>query len=136
MGEVAKLINNQSSLLEKERLKNIIKILVGLSEKACREGMLSLDEDIPFLPSFLLREGMELILGGTHPDEVTDILNGHINAKEYSDTERLEMTLCREGILLLQSGEHRKGLFDAMILIVGEDFFEGFEYEDFEGFGI
>ncbi|WP_295156150.1 MotA/TolQ/ExbB proton channel family protein [uncultured Brachyspira sp.] len=60
----------------------IIITLLSFSEKARREGLLVLEDDIQEISDPLLKKGMQLIVDGTDPELVKNILNTEIDNLE------------------------------------------------------
>ena len=61
---------------EEER---IISGLVRFSEKARREGLLALEDDLEEVEDEFLRKGLQLVVDGTDPDIIKNILNNELN---------------------------------------------------------
>lgn len=69
----------------KERPDNrvgLIKTIIEFSEKARREGLLVLEEDAKKLEEPFLRKGVQLVVDGTDPELVKDILDTDLEAME------------------------------------------------------
>ena len=78
----------------KERVDNrpeIIKTLVGFSEKARREGLLVLEEDAKQVEDPFLRKGVRLVVDGTDPELVKDILETELDAMEERHHQNQDM---------------------------------------------
>ena len=61
---------------EEER---IISRLVAFSEKARREGLLALEDDLEEVEEEFLRKGIQLVVDGTDPEIISNILNTELN---------------------------------------------------------
>ena len=61
---------------EEER---IIARLVAFSEKARREGLLALEDDLEEVEDEFLRKGIQLVVDGTDPEVIKSILNTELN---------------------------------------------------------
>ncbi|MCZ8155292.1 MAG: motility protein A [Leptospira sp.] len=59
-------------------LPNLITTLVSFSEKARREGLLALEDDINELPEEFLKKGIQLVVDGTDPELVRNIMETEI----------------------------------------------------------
>ena len=59
--------------------------LVSLAEQARRNGLLALEEQAKGLEDPFLRQGVELLVDGTDPHELRDILESKVYAKRSSD---------------------------------------------------
>jgi len=65
-----------------QRANEVILTLVSFSEKARREGLLALEDDLDELDDEFLRKGLQLVVDGTDPELVKTIL--------YADTDAME----------------------------------------------
>jgi len=77
-------------------LRNLIDVLVGLAEKARREGVLSLESDIQgelsdkkYDPS--LRKGLRLMVDGSEPELIKHMLENEITI--YEETKKREASI-------------------------------------------
>lgn len=129
---IIEIINKEYSSKEKESFVELIKVIINLSNKAYRQGLLSLEDDYPSLNPFLLRKGTEIIIGGCDVKDLRNILDNYIQAKKYSDAELLENFIIKEGLLLILSGDRDKILFEKILSMLGEDFFEDLDYSVLE----
>jgi chemotaxis protein MotA len=68
-------------------LPGLITTLVSFSEKARREGLLALEDDINDLPEEFLRKGIQLVVDGTDPELVRNIMETEIDnvAKRHAN---------------------------------------------------
>ncbi len=72
----------------------VIKILVEFAEKARREGLLALEQDVMEIDDVFLQKGVQLVVDGTDPDLVRNILETkltfleerHANSRSIMDT--------------------------------------------------
>lgn len=73
------------SVCMKDRPDNrvsLIRTIIAFSEKARREGLLVLEEDAKQLEEPFLRKGVQLVVDGTDPELVKDILDTDLEAME------------------------------------------------------
>lgn len=56
----------------------LIEVIVSLAEKARREGVISLEEDIEQLADAFLKEGLQLVVDGTAPEITKSIMETHM----------------------------------------------------------
>jgi chemotaxis protein MotA len=56
-----------------------VELLVSYAERARREGLLALDEELPKLDDDFTRKGMQLVVDGTDPELVRDVLESDID---------------------------------------------------------
>ncbi|WP_018962667.1 motility protein A [Coprothermobacter platensis] len=61
---------------------NTIKLLVDLSNKARREGLLALEDSIEGLDDPFVKRGLQLVVDGVEPESVQNILNLDIDAMQ------------------------------------------------------
>lgn len=59
-----------------------IVMLVSFSEKARREGLLSLEDDLEELDDAFLKKGLQLVVDGTDPELVRNIMESELDALE------------------------------------------------------
>ncbi len=71
--------------LGEERL--IIAQLVAFSEKARREGLLALEDDLEELEDEFLRKGIQLVVDGTDPEIIKNILYNELNQMQARHEE-------------------------------------------------
>jgi chemotaxis protein MotA len=64
---------------------DLVVTLVGLAERARREGLLALEDAIRDVDNGFLRRGLELAIDGTDPEELRDILESEVGAKRARD---------------------------------------------------
>ncbi|MFW6138144.1 MAG: motility protein A [Spirochaetota bacterium] len=57
----------------------IISMIVTFSEKARREGLLALEDDLDELEDDFLRKGIQLVVDGTDPEIIRNIMNTELN---------------------------------------------------------
>ncbi|QHS23046.1 flagellar motor protein MotP [Virgibacillus sp. MSP4-1] len=63
-------------------LKELIRLFVGLSEKARREGLLALENEVDEVEDPYIRKGVLLAIDGIEPEVINDIMNAEIVAME------------------------------------------------------
>lgn len=61
--------------------------VVGLAERARREGLLSLEESVQQLDDPFLAKGVTMAIDGTDPEELRDILEAEVHAKKAADKQ-------------------------------------------------
>lgn len=64
------------------RPTEVAKTLVALSERARREGLLALEEELPKIDNPLLRKGVMLVVDGTDPELVRNVLLSDISVRD------------------------------------------------------
>ena len=68
-----------------------VRELVGLAEKARRDGLLALENDVEQIEDPFTRKGLQLVVDGTDPDLVRDILEVEIDAMAARHKEGAEV---------------------------------------------
>ena len=74
-----------------DRRPELIRTLVGFSEKARREGLLVLEEDAKQVDDPFLGKGVRLVVDGTDPELVKDILETELDSMEERHHKNQEM---------------------------------------------
>jgi chemotaxis protein MotA len=62
-----------------------VEAVVGLAERARREGLLALETAVRDVEDDFLRQGLQAAIDGADPDELADILSGRIETKRKAD---------------------------------------------------
>ncbi len=62
-------------------------MLVNFSEKARREGLLALEDDVDEIDDEFLKKGIQLVVDGTDPELVRNILNAELTALDQRHFE-------------------------------------------------
>jgi len=61
-------------------LRGRVDELVGFAEKARRDGLLALDDELATVEDDFMRRGLQLVVDGTDPEVVADVLDSEIEA--------------------------------------------------------
>ena len=67
--------------------RETINVLVTFSEKARKEGLLSLEAELTKIEDDFLRKGLQMVVDGTDPELVKDILDNELGALENRHAE-------------------------------------------------
>jgi chemotaxis protein MotA len=67
------------------RVSDRIQTLVGLAEKARKEGLLALEAEVKKIDDPFLKRGLQMSIDGTDPEDLRAILEGEIAAKKAED---------------------------------------------------
>lgn len=62
-----------------------VQVIVGLADRARREGLLALEGEIGSIEDPFLRRALEMAVDGTDADEVAEILGAEVDAKRAAD---------------------------------------------------
>ncbi|HLR75744.1 MAG TPA: flagellar motor protein MotP [Virgibacillus sp.] len=65
-----------------QRLSDLIKLFISLSERARREGLLALENELEDVDDEFVRKGILLAVDGIEPEVINDIMNAEITAME------------------------------------------------------
>ncbi|TXL60554.1 flagellar motor protein MotP [Cerasibacillus terrae] len=65
-----------------QRLPNLIALFVHLSERARREGILALENELENVDDPFIKKGIHLAVDGIEPEMINDIMNAEITAME------------------------------------------------------
>jgi len=77
----------------------VVNLLIGFAEKARREGLLTLEDEAKNTDNPFLQKGIQLVVDGTDPELVKDIMNIEIEALEERHSQGAGM-LMRMGDML------------------------------------
>jgi chemotaxis protein MotA len=72
----------ESFIKNEDRLPEMIDLFIRLSERARREGILALENELEDVKDPFIKKGIMLAVDGIEPEVITDILNAEITAME------------------------------------------------------
>jgi hypothetical protein len=110
--------------VQKNELIPLIEELIRFSDKARKEGLLSLEDDLDKIKDPFLKMGIQLIVDGTDPDLVEEILERIIFFSNPSVERVLEYCIIRTGVLGIQSGNNPHVLHHQLYAYIGMEFIE------------
>jgi chemotaxis protein MotA len=73
--------------------------IVDLSDKARKEGLLSLDDMVEDIEDPLFRKGIRMVVDGVDPDEIEKLLETDISIYEYEKKEEVELFAAMGGYM-------------------------------------
>lgn len=79
---LAKNVIRESFYKNDQRLPDLISLFIHLAERARREGILALENELDEVDDQFLRKGMLLAVDGIEPEVINDIMNAEIVAME------------------------------------------------------
>jgi chemotaxis protein MotA len=87
-------VTRKAFFVDKFDIPGLITTLVSFSEKARREGLLALEDDVNELPDEFLKKGIQLVVDGTDPElvrnimetEMSNIAGRHASGRAWWDT--------------------------------------------------
>lgn len=110
--------------VRKDVLIPLIEELIRFSDKARKEGLLSLEDELSKIKDPFLKMGIQLIIDGTDPDLVEEILERVILFSNPSPTRALEYCIIRTGILAIQSAHNPHVLHHQLYAYIGIEYIE------------
>src|SRR5690625_6482107 len=80
--KLARTVIKESFYQHDQRLSKLIALFIRLSERARREGILALENELEEVDDPFIRKGVLLAVDGIEPEVINDIMNGEITAME------------------------------------------------------
>jgi chemotaxis protein MotA len=69
---------------KKPDLDSVVQPLVKMAERARREGLLALEQEMETVEDDFMRKGLQMAVDGTDPDDLYEILSAEVKAKKQS----------------------------------------------------
>ena len=110
----------QCSQEERRSLIPLITLISDLAYQARREGLLSLEDDIENISPFMLNVGVQLVVDGTDPETVDEILFSYLLSENKRGVAFLRDWIIREGVLSIQAGDNPRIVVDKLAGYLGE----------------
>ena len=107
---------------EKKPLLKVVEQMIELAIIARKEGVLALEEQIEKLDDRLLKIGLGLVVDGTDPDIVKNIMETTIVTSFKTGAELLSQLIITEGLLSLQAGENPRLMEEKLLAFLGGEF--------------
>lgn len=73
-------ITIQAFFTKKEEIASLAHLFVGLAQKARREGLLALEDDLLAIEEPFLRDGLQMVIDGFEPESIRDIMETELQA--------------------------------------------------------
>ena len=102
--------------------QTLIKV-VRLTDKARKEGLLALENDVKALDDEFLKEGLSLVLDGTGAGIIDTVLSRQIALEQDNDTKRLK-TIQKEAVLGIYEGKSNRILLPLLMSHIDNAEFE------------
>lgn len=109
---------------DKEKCIPTIHKLVKLSNIARTNGIMAVEAEAEQTQCFFLKTALLLVVDGTSPIIVKQILQNLILADEYSGSQLLDRLLIAEGVLALQQGENPNLIALMLYSMLGEKYMQ------------
>lgn len=107
---------------DKKKCKPTIHRLLELSNLSRRSGILALETEMLNEQDLFLKTAVELVIDGTDPELIAQILQNLILADDYSGSGLLNRLLIAEGVLALQQGENPRIIALKLLSVLGEGY--------------
>jgi len=79
LGALFKILFMKQKILSE---KEVIQLMINLSETSKREGLLALEKEVDEIPDLFLKKGIRMVIDGTEETIVEEILGNEISAME------------------------------------------------------
>ena len=108
---------------QKRELLPTIELMMGMTSKSRSDGLLSLDELVPYIESPLVFIGLRLIIDGIAIESLKQILQNYIDADSdrLTDIELLKLKVECVCLMELQTGCSPSMMRDAALSVMGTD---------------
>ncbi len=116
------------SKIDKAQYLPLIEKMIHLSDKARRQGLLSLEEDIEVLPYRLMRRGLQFVVDGTYPKLISEILERTILLSNDTPEKIMENCIIAVGILGIQELYNPRILRENLQSFMGNIIVPEYEY--------
>ena len=90
---------------DQETLVPLVLQLKRLSEVVSKQGLLSLENELPQIKDPFLNLGVQLIIDRVEAENIKDILDSDIYYNHSNGRELLKKIIIREGLLRIQAGD-------------------------------
>ncbi len=71
---------------KKPDIESVVEPLVKMAERARREGLLALEQEMESVEDPFMKKGLQMAVDGTDPDDLWEILSAEVKAKKASGT--------------------------------------------------
>jgi len=82
---------NIATRIPKVEVEKLIRILVEFSERARREGLLALEDNLQELDDEFMRKGVQLVVDGTDPEIIKNILYNELNQLQERHSDNIKV---------------------------------------------
>ncbi len=117
-------LNCNFSDADKEECFPVIFRIIDLSKLARMKGILALELEMENEQNFFLKTAIELVVDGTDPKLVKEILQSIIVSGKYSGAQLLSRLIIAEGILSMQQGENPRIVELKLSALLGESYIQ------------
>ncbi len=106
---------------KKRECVELIDLVVTLSERARRMGLLAREDDLDNIKDPLLKKGLLLVVDGTDPVVVRDVLYAFMLSSYRGGIGLLKAVMILEGVLAIQSGDNPRLIAEKLSVFLGKD---------------
>ncbi len=106
---------------EKKEALEVVELLYAMSFKSRLNGLLSLEYGLEYVPWDFMRIGLQLVVDGTDPETIINIMNNLLFSLNAADFELLKQIIMAEGVLGIQSGTNPQLLAISLNSLIGMD---------------
>jgi len=106
---------------KKRECVELIASIITLSERARRMGLLALEDDLENIDDPLMKRGLLLVVDGTDPEIVFDLLYTFMLASRSRGIGLLKAVITLEGVLAIQAGENPALIASRLGFFLGRD---------------
>jgi len=112
----------QCSMEDKQKAISSLEKIIELSRVAHKKGLLTLENFIKRNEAIYLLKAIELLLDGTEPQKLREILSNYIMTSNLTPPELLDRIIYLEGVLLIQEGAYPWDIRKELSAYFGEEF--------------
>jgi flagellar motor switch protein FliG len=108
--------------------------IVRIAQDVRKNGLLSIDSEIPLMSDKFLQRAMQLGVDSTDPELIEKIMQTWIVYGNYSGSELLKRIIIIEGVLAIVYGENPYQIMHKLAAYIGEDLYDEYmkAYKIFE----
>ena len=106
---------------EKNEVVALIDLMVKIAEKARNDGLLSIEDDVREYSYSMLQLGMQLVVDGTDPEIIEDLLTSRILSGNKKGKDLVEQLIICAGVLSIQAGDNPRIVMVKCFSFLGDD---------------
>lgn len=108
------------SLEDQESLVPLVFQLKDLAEKATKQGLLALENELAHISDPFFNLGVQLIIDRVEADNLRDILDSDIYYNESNGRQLMKKIIIREGLLRIQAGDTPRNVLICTKIFLGK----------------
>jgi len=118
--DLALAAKSSCSFEDQESLVPLVLQLKNLSELTSKQGVLSLENELPQIKDPFLNLGIQLIIDRVEPENIKDILDSDIYYNASNGRELLKKIIIREGLLRIKAGDTPRNVLICTKIFLGK----------------